>query len=124
MKKSEFPDWVLRNKRPCTTIKKIGNNYYLYYASSLYDPVKKGPKAVQYYIGKISKDGVISDRILIDPGKCQTFKLADLFIDIDDDLKDLDVLKAKNACYLLKCDQKKIDKLIMKGLYEDGKILL
>ena len=124
MKKDSFPDWVLKAQRPSTSIKKIGNSYYLYYASSIYDPVHKKPKAIQSYIGKITKDGIVSDRIMIDPLNCEVFKLGELMSDIDEDLKDLYVLKAKRSFYLLKCDEKLMDKLNKKGLLDHGKILL
>ena len=124
MKKDSFPTWVVKQQRPATTIKKIGDNYYLYYASSVYDPAKKKAKAVQSYLGKITESGVINDRIMINPGKCEVIKLGLLVSDISKDLKKLDVLKTGKAYYLLKSDQRKIDKLIKKGIYENGKIIL
>lgn len=53
-----FPDWVNKFKTKSSTIKKIGNNYYLFKATSYYDSSSKKPVSIQEYIGKITADGV------------------------------------------------------------------
>ena len=56
---SNYPDWVNAFKEKCTSVKKIGNEYYLYRATSKRVPGKKYPQPIEEYIGKITKEGVI-----------------------------------------------------------------
>lgn len=53
-----YPDWVQKQKTTGTTVKKVGNNYYLYKHSSKRVPGKKNPVPVDTYIGKITPDGI------------------------------------------------------------------
>lgn len=55
---SNYPDWVNAYKTKGTSIKKVGNNYYLYKTTSHRVPGKKYPQAVSEYIGIITEDGV------------------------------------------------------------------
>ena len=58
MSKKVYPDWVQEQKTRGTTVKKVGNNYYLYKHSSKRVPGKKNPVPVDTYIGKITPDGI------------------------------------------------------------------
>lgn len=58
MTKRVYPDWVQEQKTTGTTIKKVGNNYYLYKHSSKRVPGKKNPVPVDTYIGKITPAGI------------------------------------------------------------------
>ena len=60
------PEWVLKHKKPGCTIKEINGKYYLYYATSRYDPNKSYPVSIQTYIGRITPEGVVSERVSID----------------------------------------------------------
>lgn len=53
-----YPDWVQKQKTRGTTVKKVGNNYYLYKHSSKRVPGKKYPVPVDSYIGKITPEGI------------------------------------------------------------------
>lgn len=53
-----YPDWVQEQKIKGTTVKKVGNNYYLYKHSSKRVPGKKNPVPVDTYIGRITPDGI------------------------------------------------------------------
>ena len=55
---SNYPDWVNAFKEKGTSIKKVGNEYYLYKSTSKRVPGKKYPQPIQEYIGTITKDGV------------------------------------------------------------------
>jgi hypothetical protein len=55
---SNYPDWVNAFKEKGTSIKKVGNKYYLYRATSRRAPGKKYPQPVEEYIGAITRDGV------------------------------------------------------------------
>ena len=58
MAEKVYPDWVQRQKTTGTTVKKVGNNYYLYKHSSKRVPGKKNPVPADTYIGKITPDGI------------------------------------------------------------------
>ncbi len=58
MSERVYPDWVQKQKTTGTTVKKVGNNYYLYKHSSKRVPGKKNPVPVDTYIGKITPEGV------------------------------------------------------------------
>lgn len=53
-----YPEWVQKQKTTGTTVKKVGNNYYLYKHSSKRVPGKKYPVPSDTYIGKITPEGV------------------------------------------------------------------
>ena len=58
MSEKVYPDWVQKQKTTGTTVKKVGNNYYLYKHSSKRVPGKKNPVPVDTYIGKITPEGI------------------------------------------------------------------
>lgn len=58
MSNKVYPDWVQKQKTTGTTVKKVGNNYYLYKHSSKRVPGKKNPVPVDTYIGKITPNGI------------------------------------------------------------------
>lgn len=58
MSKKVYPDWVQEQKTTGTTVKKVGNNYYLYKHSSKRVQGKKNPVPVDTYIGKITPCGI------------------------------------------------------------------
>ena len=60
---SNYPDWVNAYKERGTSVKKVGNEYYLYRSTSKRVPGKKYPQPIQEYIGTITKEGVIRTNI-------------------------------------------------------------
>ena len=54
-----YPDWVQAQRTRGTTVKKKGDNYYLYKRTSRRVPGKKYPQPVDTYIGIITPEGVI-----------------------------------------------------------------
>lgn len=58
MSNKVYPEWVQKQKTRGTTVKKVGNNYYLYKHSSKRVPGKKYPVPADTYIGKITPDGI------------------------------------------------------------------
>ena len=60
---SKYPDWVNTHKEKGTSIKKVGNEYYLYRSTSKRVPGKKYPQPIQEYIGTITKDGVLKTNV-------------------------------------------------------------
>jgi hypothetical protein len=59
---SRYPDWVRQHKKPGTSIKKVGESYYLYKTTSARIAGKKNPQPKSTYIGAITKDGVIETK--------------------------------------------------------------
>jgi hypothetical protein len=60
---SKYPDWVNAFKVKGTSVKKVGNEYYLYRSTSKRVPGKKYPQPIQEYIGTITKEGVIQSHV-------------------------------------------------------------
>jgi len=60
---SNYPDWVNAFKEKGTSVKKVGNEYYLYRSTSKRVPGKKYPQPVQEYIGTITKKGVVRSNV-------------------------------------------------------------
>lgn len=58
MAEKVYPDWVQKHRTKGTTVKKVGNNYYLYKHSSRRVPGKKYPVPKDTYLGKITPEGV------------------------------------------------------------------
>lgn len=62
MEKKVYPEWVHKHRRKGTTIKKVGDSYYLYKRTSKRVPGKKYPQPVDTYIGLITEEGIIESR--------------------------------------------------------------
>jgi len=60
---SNYPDWVNAFKEKGTSVKKVGNEYYLYRSSSKRVPGKKYPQPIHEYIGTITKNGVLRTNV-------------------------------------------------------------
>lgn len=56
---SRYPDWVNQFKKKGTSVKKVGDSYYLYSNTSKYVRGKKYPQPIQSFIGIITPDGVV-----------------------------------------------------------------
>lgn len=118
-----LPEWVQQYKTQGTTVKKIGNNYYLYYATSKRVPGKAYPVSVQTYIGKITENGVVSERVSINVGQTQACLLSELVPGLLDDLGKLIVLKVKEDWLYTKMEYGMAGKLKEKGIYGNGKVI-
>jgi hypothetical protein len=55
---SAYPDWVTEHRKPGTSVKKVGDSYYLYKTTSVRIPGKKNPQPKSEYIGRITRNGV------------------------------------------------------------------
>lgn len=60
--KTVYPEWVQNYRTRGTTVKKIGNTYYLYKRTSKRVPGKKYPQPVDTYIGIITPEGVVESK--------------------------------------------------------------
>ncbi len=59
MAEKVYPEWVQKHKAKGTSVRKVGNNYYLYKHSSKRVPGKKNPVPSDTYIGRITPEGII-----------------------------------------------------------------
>ena len=118
--KKIYPDWVEKEHVKGTSIKQIGENYYLYECTSKNVRGKSYPVSIQRYIGKITKEGLIKpETISFIPLKDNLVQLRDEF-----DLSDIDeidreilehvcLLKLSSIYYIGKLDNKTM-KVLMK----------
>lgn len=60
--KKVYPDWVQKYREKGTTVKKVGNNFYLYKHSSKRVAGKKYPVPVDTYIGKLTPEGLQKEK--------------------------------------------------------------
>lgn len=76
--KKVYPDWVEKHHKKGTSIKQIGNNYYLYAVTSHYSKEKAYPVSDQRYIGKITQKGLVEpEKISFIPGTDKLVLLKD-----------------------------------------------
>ena len=59
MAEKVYPEWVQKHKTKGTSVRRVGNNYYLYKHSSKRVPGKKNPVPSDTYIGRITPEGII-----------------------------------------------------------------
>ena len=78
MGRTELPEWVLKWKKPGTTVKCIGGSYYLYKATSKRVPGKAWPVSVQTYVGRITEGGVAEAGVRIEPSLTRAATLREL----------------------------------------------
>lgn len=89
-----YPDWVLKQKRKGTEVRKIGNNFYLYKVTSVWDKEKKrARKITEKFLGTITQDGLIKpkkERLIesIDNVSVKEFGAANFVLDLNEDIKE------------------------------------
>lgn len=128
--KKIYPAWVEKHHSPNTTIREVKGNYYLYSCTSKYIKGKKYPLAIQKYIGKITKEGLIKpETISFIPEKDNLVQLRDEFDLSDIKEKDYEVLehisllKISSLYYVGKLSAKEL-KLVKKYFnYDEGVII-
>lgn len=59
MAEKVYPEWVQKQKTKGTSVRKVGNNYYLYKHSSKRVAGKKNPVPKDTYIGRITPEGIV-----------------------------------------------------------------
>lgn len=117
-----IPEWAEKYRKPGTTIKKIGNGYYLYSATSKVVEGKKYPVSVQNYLGRITEDGLVDARKYIRISSTQAKRLGDLVPGIDVGLADIILLEYQEEWYFTKIPAIKVKKLMEMGLYKNEKL--
>lgn len=63
MAEKVYPEWVQVQKTPGTSVRRVGENYYLYKHSSKRIAGKKNPVPKDTYIGKITPDGIVRSQM-------------------------------------------------------------
>lgn len=117
-----IPEWAEKCRRPGTTIKKIGNGYYLYTATSHIAAGKKYPVSVQNYLGRITEDGLIHARIPIRISDTLAKRLGDLIPGLDGEYADVILLEYHKEWHFTKTPAEIIKRLEEMGLYKNGKL--
>ena len=88
------PDWVLEHRRKGTEVRKIGNNFYLYKVTSIWDKEKKRAKKItEKFLGTITRDGLIEpkhERALksLDNISVKEFGATNFLLDANEDIKE------------------------------------
>lgn len=126
-KKATYPDWVEDYHKEGTSIKQIGDNYYLYEVSSKRIKDKKYPVVTQKYIGKITKDGITRTYSLrFIPGETiiLTLKEALKINEIDNSLINIYGMIEENYFYPSNITDKQKELLIKKYNMKDLRIKL
>ena len=111
--KKIYPDWVEKEHIKGTSIKQIGENYYLYECTSKNVRGKSYPVSIQRYIGKITPEGLIKpETISFIPLKDNLLQLRDEFDLSDIEKADKEILehvcllKLSSIYYIGKLDNK------------------
>lgn len=111
--KKIYPDWVEKEHIKGTSIKQIGENYYLYECTSKNVRGKSYPVSIQRYIGKITPEGLIKpETISFIPLKDNLLQLRDEFDLSDIEKTDKEILehvcllKLSSIYYIGKLDNK------------------
>lgn len=111
--KKIYPDWVEKEHIKGTSIKQIGENYYLYECTSKKVIGKSYPVSIQRYIGKITPEGLIKpETISFIPLKDNLLQLRDEFDLSDIEKADREILehvcllKLSSIYYIGKLDNK------------------
>ena len=118
-----YPEWVLKHKKPGTTVKRNGKNYYLYYASSSRQPGKKYPVCEQTYIGKITETGVVQDRVSINIGKTKASTLKKLIPGLKGHLEEVIALYVKKEWVCTQISSETMKELEERGICSAGKVI-
>lgn len=89
-----YPEWVIKQKRKGTEIRKIGDNYYLYKVTSVWDKEKKrARKITEKFLGTITQDGLIKprkERLIesINSVSVKEFGATNFLLDMNRDIKE------------------------------------
>lgn len=115
-----YPDWVEKYKKEGTSVKKIGENYYLYKVTSERVAGKKYPVSRQTYIGKVTEAGVESSGVKIIPDQTEGTILAGVVPEVCEELREIVLIKVNGFWMYTKISQDQKDELKRYGLYEYG----
>ncbi len=125
-----YPDWVNKQHVQGTSIKQIGNNYYLYSVTSRHVKGKRNPISIQRYLGKITEDGLVKpNTISFIPLKDSLVLLQDEFDISDIKGKDKEILnkicllKQSSLYYVGKCNAKTLNILNKYFVLDEGTII-
>lgn len=114
-----YPDWVEKYKSNGTSVKKIGESYYLYKVTSERIAGKKHPVSRQTYIGKVTEAGVEMAGVKVVPGETEGTILKKLVSGVEDELGEVVLIKANSGWMFTKMSEEKKRELKKLGLYDE-----
>ena len=115
-----YPDWVEKHKEKSTSVKRIGDSYYLYRVTSERVAGKKHPVSRQTYTGKITEKGVERAGLRIVPEKTIGKTLGKLVPSVDVHLRDVVLIKTDGGWMYTQVSDEIKAELKGLGLYECG----
>lgn len=113
------PEWVEKYKSKGTSVKKIGESYYLYKVTSVREKGKKHPVSQQIYIGKVTENGVESAGVRIIPGETEGAVLRNLAQGVGDELGETVLIRTEGGWMYTKTSEEKKRELKRLGLYDE-----
>ena len=120
MKRTELPEWVLKWKKPGTTVKCIGGSYYLYKATSKRVHGKAWPVSVQTYVGRITEGGVAEAGVRIEPSLVRAAMLKELTDTWPEGCGEEIFILIDGRWHLTLVDDARRSRLERAGIVEDG----
>ena len=118
-----LPDWVEAYRSKGTTVKQRGDSYYLYLATSKRVPGKRHPVSQQTYLGRITPEGVVRDRVSIKVSSTEARRLGEVREGVPPECADIVALNVRGDWLLTKADKKLVRRLEGLGIVEDGKVV-
>lgn len=120
----DYPDWVEKYKSSGTSIKKIGESYYLYRVTSERVAGKKHPVSRQTYIGKVTENGVETAGVKVVPGETEGTILGKLVPGVENELGEVVLIKTEGGWMFTKLSEETKTELKRLGLYDEYGFLL
>lgn len=118
-----LPDWVEAYRSKGTTVKQRGDSYYLYLATSRRVPGKRHPVSQQTYLGRITPEGVVRDRVSIKVSSTEARRICEVREEVPPECADIVVLNVRGDWLLTKADKGLVRRLEELGFVEDGKVV-
>jgi len=116
----DYPEWIKKYKEKGTTVKKIGESYYLYRSTSERVAGKKYPVSHQTYIGRITEAGVEKAGMRFVPEETEGEILGNLVHDAADSLKEIVLIRGESGWMYTRISDEERNELRRLGLYECG----
>lgn len=116
----DYPEWIKKYKEKGTTVKKIGESYYLYRSTSKRIAGKKYPVSHQTYIGRITETGVEKAGMRFVAEETEGEILGNLVSDAPEAIKEIVLIKGESGWMYARISDEERKELMRLGLYDFG----